>query len=314
MFQLPLAENNATSPWTVLYGSLLAGLAVAWFSKQIFQIIYRSRPSNVQAWEFDARRHVRLRETSRIFCWFEPLIMEIKDCGPLQRWGQIDLVKKCLHQGASPLPWLADEYIATAALRGIVTASIVGVITCWLFGIFAAFLLAPVVILYCVRAAASDIQRQSVRRLFRFKRRLPFAVDLMALMLEAGGDFRQCLATVVHENQDHPVGEEFSRLLTNMSAGQPRIEALAAMRERLMDEDIHEIVLSVKNAEELGSPLSETFLTLADQMRQKRSQLAEKLVGKAQTDLNFPILLIMLACMLISLAPFVLALLASSPF
>jgi hypothetical protein len=51
--------------------------------------------------------------------------------------------------------------------------------------------------------------------------------------------------------------------------------------------------------------MSEAFLTLAEQLRRKKSQWVEAAAGRAQAHITFPGLVIMCACLLIALAPFV---------
>lgn len=299
---------------SMMAGAGTAGIAVAWFAFRILAIAGRDRVTDAQSWDFETRRRIRLQDGSLLIRWFEPLIDEIQALSVLQRIGQAKSVEESLRQGASPLPWKASEFVATAALQGLITGLAIGWVATFYLGYVGGAAVAAVVALFSLRTSANSLRKQAQRRLLRFKLRLPFAIDLMALMLEAGGDFRQCLATVVKENREHPVGEEFGRLLKGVSAGQPLRASLEQMQERMRDEDVNEIVFSVKSADELGTPLSKTFLTLAEQMRLKRSQTAEKLVGEKQTMMTFPGMIIMVACLLITVAPFVLAALGDSPF
>lgn len=298
----------------LLAGAMLAGAAASLFAFRVLAITGRELAAGAQAWDFEARRKIRLRALCRVFRWFEPLIDEIRELPWLLRIGQAGSVEASLRQGASDLPWKASEYVGTSALQGLIAGLAAGFLVSRIAGYVFGAAVASAVAVYYLWASAARLRRQARQRMFRFKQRLPFAIDLMALMLEAGGDFRQCLATVVKENQQHPVGEEFGRLLKGVSAGQPLRESLEQIQDRLCDEDLNEIVFSVKNADELGTPLSKTFLTLAEQMRLKRSQIAEKLVGQAQTMMTFPVMVIMVACLLVTVAPFILAACIDSPF
>lgn len=311
-----LLASNITPLQTssMLAGAVLAGLAAGWLAFRLLAIAQRDPTTTAQSWDFEARRKIQLRDGSLLFRWFEPLIDELSELPFLQRVGQSESVESSLRQGGSALPWRASEFVGTAAMQGIITGLAVALVVSRYTGSVPAIILAPVVAIFTLWMSAGSLRKEAQRRMVRFKQRLPFAIDLMALMLEAGGDFRQCLTTVVNENQQHPVGDEFGRLLKGVSAGQPLRESLEQVQSRLRDEDINEIVFSVKNAEELGTPLSKTFLTLAEQMRLKRSQTAEKLVGQAQTMMTFPGMIIMIACLLITVAPFVLAAIGGSYF
>jgi tight adherence protein C len=138
------------------------------------------------------------------------------------------------------------------------------------------------------------------------KRRLPFAVDLMALMMEAGAGFQDALRTAVTENSKHPLGEELSLVLRQSDLGEQRSKALESFQQRIADPDVRELVAAINRGEELGTPLSSILRTQADQMRLKRSQWGEKAAAEAQVSMTFPSMLIMIACLLLVLGPFVL--------
>jgi tight adherence protein C len=144
------------------------------------------------------------------------------------------------------------------------------------------------------------------RRLARIRTRLPFAVDLIALTMEAGGGFQECLKTAVVENGEHPLTEELSEVLRQISLGRPRQEALKALQERLQDDDINELVFAINKGEELGTPLSTILRDQAEQMRLKRSQRGEKAAAEAQVNIVFPGMVVMIACLLVVIAPIVL--------
>ena len=144
--------------------------------------------------------------------------------------------------------------------------------------------------------------------------RLPFAIDLVALMLEAGGEIRECLSKVVEENKDHPLGIEFGRIHQDMESGSSLLESVTLLQERLADDSFNEIAFSIRSSQELGTPLGKTFLNLASQMRLKRSQHAEKLVGEAATMLPLANLIIMLAGMLAITGPYAIKMINDAPF
>lgn len=258
-----------------------------------------------QAWDFEGTRLSEIRMHSFWYRNFEPLCTELETCTWLQKLGNLNSIEKSLKQGADDLPWNAKDYLATKAVKQVFISVTVGLAMSWAgWGI--ASLLGVAFLLFGISLISRRLRNQAKNRLRRFKRRLPFAIDLIALMMEAGGDFRQSLSVVVKENAGNPVGYEFGRIAKAHSAGQPLRECLEQMRERLQDEDINEIVFSVKNAEELGVPLSKIFLTIAEQMRLKQSQLAEKLIGERKTMMVFPAWLIMVACLIVAVAPFIL--------
>ena len=148
-----------------------------------------------------------------------------------------------------------------------------------------------------VRAAA---------RLRLIKRRMPFLLDLLTLLMEAGSTFLNALAQAVDEFRGHPVAEEFGRVLADMNLGKTRVEAFQAMRDRLADDEITSIIGSILQGENLGTPLARIFRTQADVLRIKRTQRAEVVAGEAGVNMLLPGMLIMVATVLIILGPFLL--------
>ncbi len=295
--------------WTyamLLAASLTWGGGIGLFAWFMLRIIFRPQSESAQFWEHDEQRRIRLRAGSRIYRWFEPLCLELLACRWLHRTGNLPSVANSLSRCGAALPWTAEEYLATYFVQICALMSLGLAMFSPLLGFSAAsMLILPLGLVTWFRVPRA-LAKSAATRMRKFKQRLPFAIDLMALMMEAGGDFRHCLTTVVRENAEHPVGQEFGILARAHSAGQPLRACLDQMQARLRDEDVNEIVFSIKNAEELGVPLSKTFLTLAEQMRIKRSQQAEKLIGQRKTMMAFPSLIIMVACLLIAVAPFVL--------
>ncbi|MCA9069277.1 MAG: type II secretion system F family protein, partial [Planctomycetaceae bacterium] len=148
---------------------------------------------------------------------------------------------------------------------------------------------------------------QAEYRLFLIKKRLPYLLDLLTLLMEAGSTFLQSLAEATNEFRDQPVGVEFGRVLAEMGMGKSRTEALESMRQRLSDDEITSIVGSIIQGEELGTPLAVLFRTQADVLRIKRTQRAETIAGEAGVKMLLPAILVMMATVIIILGPFILS-------
>lgn len=203
-------------------------------------------------------------------------------------------------------PWKPEEFLSFALVKGLIVGSIT---------IAVLFLIADPVMAVLAGLAVGFVTRmlelgrvrdRAASRRMLFKRRLPFAVDLLASMLQAGAVFGDALRTVTRESTGHPLGEEFGKVLQETEMGRPRREALESLDKRVGDPDLTEMVFAVNKGEELGTKLSDIFKDMADQMRLKRSQWAEKLAAQAQVMMVFPGMLTMLACLLVVTAPFVL--------
>ena len=133
---------------------------------------------------------------------------------------------------------------------------------------------------------------------------MPFLLDLLTLLMEAGSTVLAALRQAVEEFEGHPVAEEFGRVLADMNLGKTRAEAFEAMRARLDDDEITSIIGSVLQGEQLGTPLAHIFRTQADVLRIKRTQRAEMIAGEAGVNMLLPGVLVMVATVLIIVGPF----------
>lgn len=295
--QLELLAVVATGVAAGSLASLLIGLAGSVPASAQY------KPSH-----YDVSRRARLRITSILYRavagWIERLAA----------WNQrsistarLDTIACELKSAAISQPWRPEEYLAVVQLQSVAAA---------LFGFgFGAFTTGSATggILFAVLAAwglyalmMSDPTRKAATRRRQLKERLPFTIDLMAQMMAAGATFQECLNVAVAENVGHPLGEELSLVVQEMNMGRTRREAVLALLERAPDPDISELVFAIVKGEEMGTPLSAILRTQADQIRLKYSQTQEKESAEAQVAILFPGMIIMIACLLIIVAPFVL--------
>jgi tight adherence protein C len=133
---------------------------------------------------------------------------------------------------------------------------------------------------------------------------MPFLLDLLTLLMEAGSTFLGAMRQAVQEFEGHPVAQEFGRVLADMSLGKTRSEAFASMRNRLADDEIASVIGSILQGENLGTPLAGVFRTQADVLRVKRTQRAELIAGEAGVNMLLPAVMVMVATVLIILGPF----------
>jgi tight adherence protein C len=286
--------------------AICTAVAVGRLAWVLFVIFDREVQATADSWEFDAARRIRLRRGNQIYRFSEPLVDDLASFSPFLRLVPIQRTQRNLAAGASDLPWKAEEFAAVSAVEGIVVGSLCGVLSASMFTCAVSAVVGVVVALAYLLYAFTELNKTAVNRLDAIRRRLPYAVDLMALMMEAGAGFRESLAAVAQENHDHPLGEEFAKVHYAVERGQPLRQALIEMRDRLNQDDIKGMVFDVLKAEELGSPLTKTFLTLADDMRLKRFQWAQKKAGEAESRITHPGMVLMVACLIVAIGPFIL--------
>lgn len=132
---------------------------------------------------------------------------------------------------------------------------------------------------------------------------LPDMLDQVTISVEAGLGFESALART-SEQQNHPLAEEFLRMLQDVRMGSTRADALAALSQRTQVEDLRSVVVTLRQADSLGAPLSRTLRILSNEMREKRRFRAEARAQRLPTVMIFPLgLCILPALFIVTLGP-----------
>jgi len=135
---------------------------------------------------------------------------------------------------------------------------------------------------------------------------LPFAVDMLALSVEAGLDFVAAMSKVVEKAKPNPLRDEFEILLRELKIGASRAEALRNMAWRIDMIQVVSFSATLIAADSVGASIGPILKSLAGEIRQKKSADAEKAGATAATKILFPILfLIVPAVFLIVASPMV---------
>jgi Flp pilus assembly protein TadB len=88
----------------------------------------------------------------------------------------------------------------------------------------------------------SSYKAKAERRVGEVRARLPFAMDLMALLLEAGaGTLRECFERAGDEHRGQPLGDEIRRTLFGVEKGADTADMLRAMDRRFVDARLDEL-------------------------------------------------------------------------
>jgi len=121
-------------------------------------------------------------------------------------------------------------------------------------------------------------------------RELPYDLDLLTLAVEAGLDFAAALAKVVEKGRQGPLSVELSVTLKELRLGKTREEALHNLADRVGLFALTSFVRALVQADRLGTPLGKVLRVLSAQMRQERTQRAEKLANEAPVKLLIPLI------------------------
>ena len=135
------------------------------------------------------------------------------------------------------------------------------------------------------------------------QRRLPDALDLLTVSVEAGLGFDMALAKVV-EKLRGPLAEEFGKVLHEVRMGKPRRDAMKNMADRVESADVSQFISALVQADKLGVSIANVLRVQSDQMRLKRRQRAEETAMKAPLKMSFVLVFFVLpALMIVLLGP-----------
>jgi tight adherence protein C len=135
---------------------------------------------------------------------------------------------------------------------------------------------------------------------------LPDVLDLLTVCVEAGLSLDAALirTTDNFEKKDDPLIMELNKVILEISAGRPRIEALKGLAERTMVDDIKSFVSMIVQTEKFGTGLGKTLRTYSDSLRIKRRQFAEERAAKTAVKMVFPLTFCVFpALLIVMLAP-----------
>ena len=305
LLSVSFAAAPATGALISVAASAIFGGAVFVFVRTVINTLYSENLSQDEEWRYDVSRINELRRVSLMYRVFQPLIQGLARLNHRAFPDALPEVHREIHAAGLSRYWTAPEYLGLLELQALLLSP--------LFLYFSIHMMGPsgviiglVLVIVAGWALRRRLTARAEYRLFIIKRRLPFLLDLLTLLMEAGSTFLQAMSEAVAEFRDHPVGVEFGRVLGEMSMGKSRTAALEALRQRLADDEITSIVGSIIQGEELGTPLATLFRTQADVLRIKRTQRAETIAGEAGVKMLLPAILVMAATVLIILGPFLL--------
>lgn len=289
-----------------IIGTAFVGAAVFVLCRTISNSLESEDASQGDHWRYDITRINELRRHSLIYRLFYPLIQVLAPLNRRAFRSDLPLIgREILAAGLSRF-WTPEEYLAYLEIIALLCSPFL-LYLCMSFMGVAGIVPALGLIALVAFLLRRRLTRRAQHRLMRIKRRLPFLLDLLTLLMEAGSTFLQSLKEAVTEFQEHPVGEEFGRVLAEMNMGKNRSAALESLRGRLSDDEITSIVGSIIQGENLGTPLALLFRTQSDVLRIKRTQRAETMAGEAGVKMLLPAVLVMASTVLVILGPFIVA-------
>jgi tight adherence protein B len=188
------------------------------------------------------------------------------------------------------IPMKPGEFVVITACASVaIAALLLGLTTAWPFALFG-LALGPL-------AATVLVRGRIARRKRNFESQLPDALTLIASSLSAGHTFLRAIQMMCEESEP-PLSEEFARVVNETRLGDPVVDALARMAERLQIRDLDWVVQAIRIQQSVGGRLADLLHTLADFIRARDEVRREVKVLTAEGRLS--------AWILGALAPFML--------
>jgi len=149
------------------------------------------------------------------------------------------------------------------------------------------------------------LRERALRRLRAIAKRLPYALDLIAMTMDAGATFYEAAGSVVRDEPEDPLNQELGILVREIDFGRSRQDALTHLGERVTVDGLDGIISAILQAESLGTPLADVLKLQANLLRMRRSMRAERKAGEAAVKMLVPSMLILLSVVLIIFSPFI---------
>jgi tight adherence protein C len=121
----------------------------------------------------------------------------------------------------------------------------------------------------------------------QIQRSLAEATDLLTLVVESGMSLDEGLLSIT-ERFHHALGDEIGKVLREIRLGRPRMVALEHMAEVSGVADLHHLVESIVQSDQMGVPIARLLRVQATEMRRRQRQTAQERAAQASSRMVFP--------------------------
>ncbi|MBB0244637.1 DUF5936 domain-containing protein [Streptomyces alkaliphilus] len=198
-----------------------------------------------------------------------PLVLRLM--GP----AAVDRKRRRIDQAGNPGGLTLDRYAARRAVYGLF-----GLLLAPIFLAAGQPLFAVLALAFGLLAADVLIWQGARARKEAIERTLPDFLDVLAVVVSAGLGFRQALERV-SSRYTGPWADEIRITLRQMDMGVSRRQAFDELRRRNDSEPVNQFVSALQQGEELGSPIADTLVQIAADMRRTDAQNARRRAARA---------------------------------
>ena len=121
----------------------------------------------------------------------------------------------------------------------------------------------------------------------QIQRSLAEATDLLTLVVESGMSLDEGLLSIT-ERFHNALGDEIGKVLREIRLGRPRMSALEHMADSAGVSDLHHLVESIVQSDQMGVPIARLLRVQATEMRRRQRQGAQERAAQASSRMVFP--------------------------
>ena len=121
----------------------------------------------------------------------------------------------------------------------------------------------------------------------QIQRSLAEATDLLTLVVESGMSLDEGLLSIT-ERFHNALGDEIGKVLREIRLGRPRMAALEHMADTAGVPDLHHLVESIVQSDQMGVPIARLLRVQAGEMRRRQRQNAQERAAQASSRMVFP--------------------------
>ena len=134
----------------------------------------------------------------------------------------------------------------------------------------------------------------------KIRKQLPEFLDMLCVSVQAGLSFDGAVSKMI-KRMKGPLIDEFSRMQQDVALGMTHQYALTTLAKRCDLEEIYLFTTSIIQAEKLGTSMTRTLKTQADNMRDRHRQWVKTEAMKAPVKILFPMILFIFPSMFVVL-------------
>jgi tight adherence protein C len=131
------------------------------------------------------------------------------------------------------------------------------------------------------------IEQRIGQRRRQIQKSLAEATDLLTLVVESGMSLDEGLLSIT-ERFHNALGDEIGKVLREIRLGRPRMAALEHMADTAGVPDLHHLVESIVQSDQMGVPIARLLRVQATEMRRRQRQGAQERAAQASSRMVFP--------------------------